>query len=124
MPDDRSPHHRLPGLIHRWAVTKPHHRPSHHLTSVGLALFGFISLIIGLAAIWHPLASLDLGLATNFHRSDLPPLIGIDFLVVPAILLGLAAYRVRWALSLDLEAWKQRRRHRKATPGGSVRGTV
>jgi hypothetical protein len=115
MANNRSPHRRVPRSIHRWVVARPHHRPTHHLTSFAIAIVAIVLIaLIGLAFVLHPLVFLDLGLATNFHRSDLPPLLGISLLAVPAILLGLAGYRAWWALRLDFEAWKQHRRRRKA----------
>jgi hypothetical protein len=104
---------RLPAWLHHWGVTRPHGKASHHILTAATALLG---LVVGIGAIWHPFAFWYLGLVINFHRSDLPPLLGIDFLALPAVLVGMAAWRAWWALSLDLEAWKQRRRRRKANP--------
>lgn len=119
MPNDEpqpSRTRRLLALLHRWVITKPLHRPAHHLTSAIIALIGLGCLVLVVLALVDP--AWEVGMTgPNYGRSDLPPLGGVSLHVVPAGLLGLVAYRVWWALALDLEAWKQRRRRSRAQPG-------
>jgi hypothetical protein len=97
---------RLLRFIHHWVAERPHHKKLHLSATLCLGLGG----LIGLALILLPRADLSLSATTNYHRSQLPGLLGIDLLAIPVCLLGIAAYRAWWALRIDVEAWKQHRR--------------
>jgi len=74
-----------------------------------IALGGVLALAIGLLSIAHPFAAWFPG---ESRRSDLPPVLGVSLLVVPVVLIGVAAFRTWWALELDVAAWRARRRKR------------
>lgn len=107
--DDPSstPSGQSPGAVHRWVVARPHAKPAHHALTALLAILGVAALAVGLLSLWHPVAFWPFGVA---HTSDAPPVFGVGILVFPVVLLGIAVRRIWWALSLDLEAWKQHRR--------------
>jgi hypothetical protein len=88
----------------------PHERAGKALSYALLAVGGVVSLAIGLFSLAHPFARWAPGEA---HRADLPPVWGVSLLVVPVVLVGLAAFRTWWTLELDWEAWRARRRKRR-----------
>ncbi len=88
-------------------VSKPGGKLGHHVLTVFL---GVVAVAIGLFFLWHPIATWAFGVP---RRSDAPPVLGVGILVVPVVLLGLAARRAWWALMIDLAVWQERhRRHR------------
>jgi hypothetical protein len=98
------PRRTTPPLL--WSmVSKPHHRIGHHALT---AVIGVVALAIGLLSLWHPTSGWAFGTP---HTSDAPGVLGVNFLVIPVVLLGLAARRIWWALSLDLEAWRRHGHH-------------
>jgi hypothetical protein len=94
------PRRTTPPLL-RSMVSKPNHRIAHHALT---AVLGVVALTVGLLSIWHPTAGWPFGAP---HTSDAPGVLGVDFLVIPVVLIGLAARRIWWALSLDLETWRR-----------------
>jgi hypothetical protein len=82
-----------------------------------MALCGAVALAIGLFSLAHPIAAWFPG---ESHRSDLPPVWGVSLLVVPVVLIGLAAFRTWWTLELDLEAWRARRRRKRRRQSAST----
>jgi lysylphosphatidylglycerol synthetase-like protein (DUF2156 family) len=75
-----------------------------------MALLGIAALAVGLLSLRHPIAGWAFGEA---HKSDAPPVWGVDLLVVPVVLLGLVIWRALWTTELDLEARRERRRRRE-----------
>jgi len=93
-----------PRLVRR---RSPSERVGTVLSTVVLAICGLAALAIGLSWLVHPTQDVFPGAP---HRSDLPGMLGVGFLVVPVFLLGLACYRMWWTFELDLEARRERRR--------------
>ena len=96
-----------------YAVVMSEERPkrtSKALTYALLAVAGVLALAIGLLSLAHPFAAWFPG---ESRRSDLPPVLGVSLLVLPVVLVGLAVYRAGWAIELDAEAWRERRRKRR-----------
>lgn len=89
---------------------EPSERTGKALSYVLMALCGAVALAIGLFSLAHPFAAWFPG---ESRRSDLPPVWGVGLLVVPVVLIGLAAFRTWWTLELDLEAWRARRRRKR-----------
>jgi len=91
-------------------LTKRPERHSRAVTYMLLAIAGVLALAIGLLSLAHPFAAWFPG---ESRRSDLPPVLGVGLLVLPAMLVGMAVYRIGWTLELDIEAWRERRRRRR-----------
>ncbi len=65
--------------------------------------------------LWHPLV--DVAFTPHYRIGQWPTLVGSDTLGLAITLLGLAAYRAWWLLSLDVEAERRRaRRHHRHPP--------
>jgi hypothetical protein len=88
-------------------IAKPGHTVLHYAITVLMAI---IALAIGLLSLAHPVARWAYG---EPRRSDAPGVWGVDILVVPVVLIGIGAARMWFALELDFEAWRQRRRHKR-----------
>ncbi len=85
----------------------PSDRMGRVIISAALAIFGIAALAIGLFWLAHPASDRFPGAP---HRSELPGLVGVSFLVVPVVLIGIAGYRLWWTVTIDLEALRERRR--------------
>ena len=77
-------------------------RATIYALAVALAL---VAAAIGLAYLKHPIAGLAFGVP---RRSDAPPVVGVGFLLVPVVVVGLGLKLVWQTLSLRLEVLRQR----------------
>lgn len=85
-------------------------RQTHRLRAYTLsALLGVAALAIGVLSLLHPVSGWAFGEA---HRSDAPPIWGVGFLTVPIVLVGIAIWQAWWTITIDIEAWRRRRRRR------------
>ena len=86
-------------------------RQTHRIRTYVLnGLLGVAALAIGLLSLLHPIAGWAFGEA---HRSELPPVWGVGLLVLPVVLIGIAIWQAWWTVTIDIEAWRQRRRRRR-----------
>lgn len=74
-----------------------------------LAILGAASLAIGLLVLLHPVVMP--WAPALAHTSELPSVTGTGLLVVPVVLIGWVIWQACWNLELDIEAWRQWRRH-------------
>jgi hypothetical protein len=98
------------GWFHHWLISKPVHTGVHHLVT---ALIGVVALAIGILSLEHPIATWLYG---GSRGADAPPVLGVDFLVIPVVLIGIMIRRIAFALELDLEAWREHRQRRRQRP--------
>jgi hypothetical protein len=76
----------------------------------GALVVAVLALAVGMASLHHPIAGWLPSLA---RKSDVPPVIGAGLLVVPVVVVGVLAWRLREAVGLAVEARRQRRRRRE-----------